>query len=213
MINLRNYQPPPPLFLKALGWTILKTAGWRIENGLPPASEVPRYVAIAAPHTSNWDAPLFLSAAILCGARPVFTVKKEAFRFPWGAPLRYLGCYPIDRSTSHNVVDQVVDLFAEADTLVFGVTPEGTRRRTEYWRSGFYHIAHRANVPILLGFLDYRRKVVGARRELLHPSGDIQADMAEIAAFYATITPHHPEKFGPVRVRPHEKGAAQGEPS
>ena len=110
------------------------------------------------------------------------------------------------RTRSTNVVDQVAEMFNKSAQVVFAVTPEGTRKRTNYWKSGFYHMARRANVPIVLSYVDYKRKVVGARVEPLYPSGDIQKDIEEIAAFYAQFTPAVPENFGPVRVRPHETG-------
>ncbi|MFN8375782.1 MAG: lysophospholipid acyltransferase family protein [Anaerolineae bacterium] len=197
------YDNPPSPFLRGLASFILKILGWKVENGLP---DLPKYIAIAAPHTSNMDAIVFLCGALQVGIRPLFTVKHTAFKPPFGGLLRWLGAYPVDRTRSTKLVDQVVDYINKADRAVFAVTPEGTRKRTEYWKSGFYHMARKANVPIVFGYVDYKRKVVGARLEPFYPSGDIQKDMEEIAAFYSQFTPDVPENFGPVRVRPHETG-------
>ena len=193
--------PPPSAFLRGLASLILKLLGWRIENGLP---NLPKYLVIAAPHTSNMDAIVFLCAALACGVRPLFTVKHTAFKPPFAGILRWLGAYPIDRTRSTNVVDQVVEMYDKSTHAVFAITPEGTRKMTQYWKSGFYHMASKAKVPIVLAYVDYKRKVVGARVEPLYPSGDIQKDVEVFKEFYANITPAKPENFGPVRVRPHE---------
>jgi 1-acyl-sn-glycerol-3-phosphate acyltransferase len=190
-------------FLRGLASFILKILGWRIENGLP---DLPKYLVIAAPHTTNMDAVLFLCGALASHVRPLFTVKHTAFKPPFAGIMRWLGAYPIDRTRSTNVVDQVVEMYNKSESVVFAITPEGTRKRTNYWKSGFYHMARKANVPLVLSYVDYKRKVVGARVEPLYPSGDIQKDIEEIAAFYAQFTPGVPENFGPVRVRPHETG-------
>jgi 1-acyl-sn-glycerol-3-phosphate acyltransferase len=197
-----DYRRPSP-FLRGLATVILKVLGWKIENGLP---DLPKYLAIAAPHTSNMDAVVFLCGALTVGIRPLFTVKHTAFKPPFGGLIRWLGAYPVDRTRSTNVVDQVVEMFNKSDSVVFAVTPEGTRKHTNYWKSGFYHMARKANVPIVMGYVDYKRKVVGANPELFYPTGDIQKDIEVFAKFYAQFTPAKPENFGPVRVRPHETG-------
>ena len=198
-----DYHPPSPL-LRGLASLILKILGFRLENGLP---DLPKYLVIAAPHTSNTDAVIFLCGALASGIRPLFTVKHTAFKPPFGGLLRWLGAYPIDRTRSTNMVDHVVEMYNSNDQIYFTVTPEGTRKLTQYWKSGFYHMARKANVPLVLAYVDYKRKVVGARPEPFYTTGDIQKDMEVFKTFYEQFTPAKPENFGPVRVRPHETGS------
>jgi 1-acyl-sn-glycerol-3-phosphate acyltransferase len=197
-----QYHPPSPI-LRFFARLVLKITGFRLENHLP---DLPKYVVVAAPHTSNSDALVFLCAAFVENIRPLFTVKHTLFKPPLGWLIRWFGGYPIDRTRSTNAVDTVVDLFNDSDRMYFTITPEGTRKRTEYWKSGFYHMARRANVPLVLCYVDYKRKVVGANPEPFYPTGDIQKDMEYFAEYYAQFTPAKPENFGPIRVRPHERG-------
>jgi 1-acyl-sn-glycerol-3-phosphate acyltransferase len=198
------YEQPPPRFLVWLGRLILRVFGWRADATVPT---VPKYLIIFVPHTSNWDALFALSAAMVMGMRPVFTVKHTAFKGPWGGLFRYLGAYPIDRTATHGYVDQMIDLFNRSKRLAFAVTPEATRGRSEHWKSGFYHIAHGAQVPIALAGMDYKRKRVILSPDLIYTTGDIQSDMQRIAAFYdagiasGEIVAKYPENVGPVRLR------------
>lgn len=163
---------------------LLKMTGWRKEGRLPTS---PKYVIIAAPHTSNWD--LFYTLVIASAFRiKINWMGKDAiFRPPFRGICQWLGGVPVDRSKSNNAVEQSVRLFKEREQLALVVSPEGTRQKVHFWKTGFYYIAHGANVPIALGFLDYRRKVGGFGPAFL-PTGDIEADMIEIKAFYAGVT-------------------------
>jgi 1-acyl-sn-glycerol-3-phosphate acyltransferase len=114
--------------------------------------------------------------------------------------MRLLGGVPVDRRARHNAVQQMVDEFARRDVFCLMITPEGTRGRAEDWKSGFYHIATGAQVPIVLGLLDYQKKI-GGLFEVVHPTGDIKSDMDEIRAFYHDATGKHPHDFGPIRLR------------
>jgi 1-acyl-sn-glycerol-3-phosphate acyltransferase len=178
---------------------ILKIAGWKIDYNIP--SEMSnKYVLMAAPHTSNWD---FLYA--MCTFRilkiPIkFTIKKEWMRFPFNLLMTPLGAVGIDRNPvpgkkdKKSMVEAMVDLFKEREELVVVVTAEGTRKKVEKWRTGFYHVATLANVPIALGYLDYKKKIAGVGK-IMVPSGDIKKDMKEMMDFYKHYTPKFPEKF------------------
>jgi len=189
--------PVLSVLLRWLAWGLMKTFGWRME-GHPP--DLPKYVLIAAPHTSNWDLAVMLTLAFNFRT-PISWMGKDAlFRPPFGGLCRWLGGIPIDRSKANNVVEQSVALFREKDSFVLVVPPEGTRKKVRYWKTGFYYIARDARVPILLGFIDYGRKV-GGFGPVVVPTGDIEADMKTIQAFYAGITGKHPEQTDRADVR------------
>ena len=176
---------------RLIGRLCLRLLGWRFVGRFP---DLPKYVLVAAPHTSNWDFIVGMSALFAAGLRLSWMGKHTLFRPPLGSLMRWLGGLPVDRRGTHGVVDQMVSAFAHADRLVIGVTPEGTRSRVERWRTGFYTIALRSGVPIALGFLDYGRRHVGVG-PTLQPSGDIEADFARIRSFYAGVKARHPENF------------------
>jgi len=176
------------LFYRSYGWT-LKT---------PPQEHISRCVVIAAPHTSNWDFIYGIVAFDLMKIPVRFTIKKEWLFFPFDMILKSLGAIGIDRSPKQghrpSMVSAIAQLFEQQQELAVLVTPEGTRSRREKWRTGFYYIALEANVPIALGFLDYKEKVIGIGK-IIYPSGNIHTDMQEIMQFYQTITPKFQEKF------------------
>jgi 1-acyl-sn-glycerol-3-phosphate acyltransferase len=181
---------------RGLGALFLRLCGWRVEGTLPPD---PKAVVIAAPHTSNWDLPFMLAVSYVLGARPSWLGKREIFRWPFHGLMRRLGGLPIDRHGRHDVVQQVVDMFGCRDRLHVVVPPSATRSRASHWRSGFYHIARGAGVPIVCAFLDYRRKV-GGIGPVFVPSGDVRADMDVLRAFYATVAGKYPQCTTPVRL-------------
>jgi len=184
--------------LYLLASLLLKLLGWKVEN-TPPAA--PKYVVIVAPHTSNWDYPIALLISWKYRMKGAWLGKEEIFRWP---VLRWLfrgtGGIPVDRKHHNNLVGQAVHEFNTRDALIFALAPEGTRARQGYWRSGFYHIACRAQVPVALAYLDYRRKA-GGFGPLYECTGDVQKDLAYISDFYETIRPRHPEKRTPVCFR------------
>ena len=169
---------------------LLKMFGWSKEGQIPAFR---KYVVITAPHTSNWDLPIALALAFSFRIKVFWMGKDSLFRRPFGAFFTWLGGIPVDRSTSTGTVGRVVQTFRENEDLVVIIAPEGTRSRTTHWRSGFYHIARGADVPIVLGFLDYGRKV-GGIGPVITPTGKIDADMKEIRVFYDGIEPKHPER-------------------
>lgn len=193
---------------KQIATLFLHATGWRPEGRTPQSR---RYVAIAAPHTSNWDLAYMLALAWVFGVRPRFMMKHTVFRGPAGWLFRALGGIPIERRRPGGVVKQMVEAFEASDSLALVVPPEGTRRRVDVWKSGFYQIARQANVPLVLSYLDFSRKAGGFGPEL-SLSGDLGADMDVIRAFYADKTGRYPELFGEIRLReedPDEPVAAE----
>jgi 1-acyl-sn-glycerol-3-phosphate acyltransferase len=156
-------------------------------------------VAIAAPHTSNWDLPFTLAVAYVLGVKPSWLGKRELFRWPLGWLLTRLGGVPVDRGARTNLVHQIVERFAAVDRLFLVIPPSGTRSRATHWKSGFYHIARGARVPLICTFLDYRRRVGGVG-PVLEPSGDIAADMLVIRGFYEGVHGKYPERTTPARL-------------
>ena len=177
------------------GW-VLRRWGWTIA-GEKPAE--PRYVLVAAPHSSNWDAVVMLLVARHFGIRLSWLGKVESFRGPLGPLMRWLGGVQVERSAAHGRVSATAQVFRSRDALALAIAPDGTRSYREHWRSGFYHIALSADVPIVLGFLDW-----GARRTGVGPtfrlSGDVRADMERIRSFYGGMLARHPEKTSRVRL-------------
>ena len=178
-------------FSRALGRTLLRLLGWRIEGHLPNVSKC---VAIAAPHTSNWDFLFGVCAMFELGVRVDWIGKHTLFRGPLGPVMRFLGGTPITRTESEGVVRQVVEAMSGRDRYILGVSPEGTRKRVKRWKTGFYHVAREAGVPILMTYFDYRHRTVGLG-PTFEPTGDIERDMAEIQEFYAGKVGKHPSQF------------------
>lgn len=183
--------------MRFLARLFLRLLGYRLVEHLPPGR---RYVLIGAPHTSNWDFLFALLGLWALGIRGRWLGKKELFRSPLqGFLLRALGGIPVDRSRRTGLVEEVAELLKRED-LVILITPEGTRGQAPYWRSGSYHLAQRAGVPIALGFLDARRKELGVGG-YLQPSGDLQKDFAQIRAFYEDKVGLKPHRQGPIRLK------------
>lgn len=180
-----------------LGQTWLRLHGWRLEGAVPQPQ---RFVLLLVPHTSNWDAVYMLAMGFVYGIRIEWMVKDTLFVPPMGWLLRALGGIPIDRRASNGVVGQMIEAFARRDSLILGIPPEGTRTRGEYWKSGFYEIARAAKVPIVLGYLDFGRKVGGMGPTLI-PTGDVVADMDRIRAFYEGMNGLHPGEFTPPKLK------------
>jgi 1-acyl-sn-glycerol-3-phosphate acyltransferase len=184
--------------LHRIALALLKLTGWRMEGSLPDAR---KFVLIAAPHTSNWDLPVMLCLAFAFRTRLFWMGKDTLFRWPFGAIMRWLGGISIDRTRASNVVAQTTELFRKEEDLVMVVPPEGTRQKVRYWKTGFYRIAESSSVPIVLGFLDYRRKV-GGIGPVVTPTGDIEADMEMIRAFYADVTGKYHDQTEDAAVTP-----------
>jgi 1-acyl-sn-glycerol-3-phosphate acyltransferase len=177
---------------------ILRAAGWRVVGQTP---DVPKYVIIAAPHTSNWDLFYSLLLAAYFRINLNWIGKHTLFRWPFGIFLKWLGGIPVDRRGRHNFVDQVALVFKSRDRMALLITPEGTRKKAPYWKSGFYYIALGAQVPIVLGFVDFASKTAGIG-PIIRPSGDIEEDMQLLRGFYSPMRGKYPDAMGEVRIRP-----------
>lgn len=169
----------------------LKLIGWKIGSVLDPS--VKKCVLVAAPHTSNWDYPISLATLYACGVKVRFLAKKSLFKFPLGVLMRATGGIPVDRSKNNNLVDSMIAMFATYDELILMIPAEGTRSYVKEWKSGFYHTAMGAGVPIVMGYLDYGKKVAGFG-DLFYPTGDYPNDLKAIQTFYRQFTAKHPHK-------------------
>lgn len=179
-----------------VGRTCLASVGWRAVGEAPKEA---KYVLIAAPHTSNWDFPLMMLCGMAMGVWPCWVGKASLFRPPLGWMMRLLRGIPVERSSANNMVELLAAEFASRAKLAIAMPPEGTRARALHWKSGFYHVARAARVPIALGYLDYARKEGGIGAPIA-PGNDLRADMDRIRAFYAGKAGCHPELQGPVRL-------------
>ncbi|MDZ4281109.1 MAG: lysophospholipid acyltransferase family protein [Hydrogenophaga sp.] len=179
--------------LRAFSIGFLKVTGWRVEGSLP--AHASRSVLIAAPHTSNWDLPYTLMVAFALRLNIRWMGKQGIFRAPFGGVMRWLGGIPVNREQSTNLVAASAKAIREADgPLQLIVPPEGTRSKTRYWKTGFYYIAREAKVPIVMAYMDYERKISGLG-PLFEPTGDVEADMAAIKAFYAPFKGKNAAQF------------------
>ncbi|MGH6658158.1 MAG: lysophospholipid acyltransferase family protein [Sphingomicrobium sp.] len=167
---------------------LYRLRGWHIHGRLPSAK---KFVLVGAPHTSNWDFAVFLGATDELGARASYIGKHSLFRWPTRRFMLDMGGIPVDRSQPANYVEQVVAAFAHRDELALVIAPEGTRHSDGRWKSGFYHIAMGAGVPIVLGWIDRGRRQVTIGPVIL-PSGDYRADLKRIAEFYRALDPDQP---------------------
>ncbi len=159
---------------------ILKLLGWSTLADFPDAK---KYVVVAAPHTSNWDFPLGILAAKALKLEIRWIGKHTLFRWPYAWFFRAIGGIPVYRDASHDLIKQIAAIFDASDELVMAVAPEGTRSKTDHWKTGFWHIAKAANVPIALAFLDFGKKQVGLGGTFF-PTDDIEKDFDLIRNYY-----------------------------
>lgn len=179
------------------GYVWLKVTGWKIFAEMPQDK---KFIIVGAPHTSNWDFPLALVTCFALRLKISWMGKHTLFKKPFGSFMRWLGGIPINRQSANGIVQQMTEKFHESEKLVVAIAAAGTRKKSEFWKSGFYWIAHEAQIPILCGYLDYKKKEAGLGFSFL-PSGDIHKDMSRIREFYKNITGKHPEKTTEIRVR------------
>lgn len=190
-----------PIVSALLRWISLayiRMVGWTAEGRAPEAKKC---VIIAAPHTSNWDFVNLVALSSILRANIYWMGKDTLFRRPFGSLMKWLGGIAIDRSRASNVTAQSVKAFTDNEELLLIVPAEGTRQKVQYWKRGFYYIAHEAGVPIMLGYLDYGRRAGGFGRPFV-PTGDLEADMAVIREFYTPITAKFPENTAPPALPP-----------
>ena len=179
--------------LRAFSVAFLRLTGWRVEGALPAHAH--KSVLIAAPHTSNWDLPYTLMVAFVLHLNIYWMGKASLFRFPFGPVMRWLGGIAVDRSRANNLVAaSALALRESGGELQLIVPPEGTRSKVRHWKTGFYHIAREAQVPIVMAYMDYHHKRSGLG-PVFQPTGDVEADMQAIKAFYAPFKGKNPSQF------------------
>ncbi|WP_395377700.1 lysophospholipid acyltransferase family protein [Marinicella sp. W31] len=183
------------MFAKFCHW-ILKIFGWRIRVELP---DTRKFVLIAAPHTSNWDFIVGILVRFAIGLKINFLGKASLFKPPFGWIFSSLGGIPVERNSRQNMVEQMVEEFAKRTQLCLALAPEGSRSPKEYWKTGFYHIAYKAGVPIVMGTLNFKNKLVEIKEHFM-PSGDIHKDMEIIRAYFSKIQGKNPHLQGPIRI-------------
>ena len=171
--------------------SLFKLLGWKADFDC----KIPnKCIVCIAPHTSNWD---FVIGVLFKSAYKIkanFFIKKEWMRFPTKTLMLKIGGIPIDRSKQQSTTDVIAAEFSKRKNLIIGIAPEGTRKYNSYWKMGFYYISLKANVPILLAYIDYKTKTIGVSKEFF-PTGDIEKDLIEISNFYKNITAKFPENF------------------
>ena len=158
----------------------MRLAGWRVDGTLP---DLPKYVIIGAPHTSNWDFVLFLGVIFHLRANVKFMGKAELFRNPFGWFFYYCGGIPVDRKKPQGLVEQMVEACENAKQFILVIAPEGTRHYVTEWKMGFYHIAKKAGIPLVLGIVDGKNKTVHVG-QVFHPTDDMDADIKIIKGYF-----------------------------
>lgn len=189
--------PTMGLIAHWIGCLWMRLTGWKITGQIPPGG---RFVLIGAPHTSNWDFFFGLATLYVIRLKVSWMGKDALFRKPFGGVMRWLGGIAIDRDSPHDVVEQMVEKFTSRRQLVLLITPSATRRKTDYWKSGFYWIARAAKVPILCGYLDYKKKEACFGFTFI-PADSIRDDMDRIREFYKGAQGKRPELTTTVRLR------------
>jgi 1-acyl-sn-glycerol-3-phosphate acyltransferase len=192
---------PPHGLVERIANALLELIRWRVVGTEP---QIPKFVAIVAPHTSNWELPIGLICGFATGILrrwPYgFMMKDVVFHWPVAGLMRRIGGLPIDRSRPHDIVPQMAAVFQERDRFLLAITPEGTRKRTGYWKSGFYHIAQAAGVPIVPVSFDYAKRECHVGDPLV-PTGDLDRDLIVIRRFFQGATAKRPERMGEIRFR------------
>jgi len=190
-----NQQSNLPLagnrFSRGIGHFALNLLGWSFDGELP---NVPKQVVIVAPHTSNWDFVIGILALFALGLRAHWIGKHTIFTPPFNRVMEWLGGIPVNRSTPNALVQTTTERFQREEKFVIGIAPEGTRKKVEKWKKGFYRIAVGANVPICCATINYRSRTIGFGPSL-KPSGHYDDDYKIIRDFYAKTTAKFPEKF------------------
>jgi 1-acyl-sn-glycerol-3-phosphate acyltransferase len=178
-------------FSKAVADFFFWLFGWRVAGTLP---NVPKMIIIGAPHTSNWDFPLAMTLIFHLGISFNWMAKKEFFVAPVSGLWRWLGGIPVDRKAANGMVGQTVEAIQRRDKIVLAIAPEGTRSKVTRWRTGFYHIAHGANIPIVPLLVDYGRKTLTVTEPFI-PTGDVEADLPLLQARFVGVTGKNHDQF------------------
>lgn len=178
-------------FSRVLGRGTMSVTGWKFEGALP---DEPKFVIIVAPHTSNWDFPLGVAALFSLGFRVSFMGKHSIFKWPLGPAMRWLGGIPVERSVSKDRVAETIAAFNSSDKLILVIAPEGTRKKVDRWKTGFYHVAHGAGVPIVPIAFDFGVRTISIG-DPFRTTGDLDADLSAIKEFFRGRIGKHPEDF------------------
>jgi 1-acyl-sn-glycerol-3-phosphate acyltransferase len=197
--------PPPPRpdggiprgFGPRLARMLFGLFGWRAVGRVP---DEPRFIALGAPHTTNWDLALALFASAIWKMKMRWVGKDTLFKPPFGFVLRWLGGVPVVRGSRSGAVESLATLMHSEETFALCIAPEGTRGKVDHWKSGFYQVALAAKVPVVLGYVDYPNKTLGLG-PAIHLTGDVEADMKRIADFYADKRGKFPENEGDIRLQ------------
>ena len=176
--------------LRGLGIALLRLIGWSFEGHVP---NEPKLVGIGAPHTSTWDVLFAIAAFWAIDVKMTWMAKDSLFFWPLGILLRSLGAVPVYRDQTLGVVDQSIEILRESEQMIVALAPEGTRSKVEKWKSGFYHIAHGAQVPIIFVGIDFGRKIFEFS-PLFYTTGDMEADMVEIQGWFSRMVAKHPDR-------------------
>ena len=191
-------QPLVRGFAAWFGAAVLKAAGWKVVLAQPVPD---RCVIIFYPHTTNWDTPIGLCMKFMTGLSVQYVGKDSLFRVPlFGRLLLRWGGVAVNRRERTGFIDQMRRQFRDHRTFRLAIAPEGTRSRTAYWKSGFYHLARAAHVPLALGYIDYPKREIGVGA-YVDLTGDLVADMAELRAFYADKRGLYPMRQSPIALR------------
>ncbi|PCJ43882.1 MAG: glycerol acyltransferase [Moraxellaceae bacterium] len=185
-------------FFRLLSLIMLRLTGWTVSGKAP---ESKKSVMLAVPHTSNWDFLYMVMVSFVLRQKIYWMGKDTLFKGMLGPVLKWFGGVPVNRRSRNNLVDQMVDVINDSESIILVIPPEGTRGHVDFWKTGFYHIALGAKVPIACAFLDWGRRSGGVGLELM-PSGDVEKDFDEIRAFYNGMTGKRPEYFSIDYVRP-----------
>jgi len=199
MINskITHNGPRTGLIRYWIGRFWMQALRWDVVGKVPEGG---KFVLIGSPHTSNWDFPFSLLSLYVYRLKASWIGKDTLFKKPFGWFMRWLGGISVNRDDQHGAVDQIAQKYKESSKLVIAIAPSGTRKKKEYWKSGFYWIANTAKVPILCGYLDYGRREICIGLCFI-PTGDIKKDMDRIRDFYKGIQGKYPEKMTRIRLK------------
>ncbi len=184
--------------MKIVGKLLLKIMGWKIVGDFP--KEIKKSITVFAPHTSTWDAIIGKIYLVAIGLKYNVMVKQELFNFPLGIIMRMVRAIPIDRSKGSNVTFQVANIIESKDEVHILLFPEGTRAKVDNWKKGFYLMAKRAEVPIVVGYLDYKKKEIGMKG-VIYDLSNIKVVMSKLNEYYQNLHAKHPERFVLEQVR------------
>lgn len=176
--------------LRFLSNSLMRLAGWHVEGKLP---DLPKYILVGAPHTSNWDFVLFLGVIFFLKANVRYMGKAELFRGPLGWFFYWCGGIPVDRKKSTGLVEQMVNACERSDKFILTIAPEGTRHFVTEWKMGFYHIAKSAGIPLAMAIVDGKKKIMHVG-QVYHLTDDMDADLKAIKGFFDGMKGINPRK-------------------